>query len=155
VSVSRAVSTAAPRFARPFVALFLTALVVCPLAGLNPWPFSNWELFSRLRSDRAATWAAAAVDPAGRERGYRFQSFPRGHRGFEVTMTHFSEHSANERDAICAAWLRSASEQLGPSTRLLRIYHLTWRLSDRRGGRAAPPDRTLAWICSEKGARAG
>ena len=155
MSVSRAVSTAAPRFARPFVALFLTALVVCPLAGLNPWPFSNWELFSRLRSDRAATWAAAAVDPAGRERGYRFQSFPRGHRGFEVTMTHFSEHSANERDAICAAWLRSASEQLGPSTRLLRIYHLTWLLSDRRGDRAAPPDRTLAWICSEKGARAG
>jgi len=70
-------------------------------------------------------------------------------------MTHFSEHSANERDAICAAWLRSASEQLGPSTRLLRIYHLTWLLSDRRGDRAAPPDRTLAWICSEKGARAG
>ena len=94
------------------------------------------------------------IDPAGRERGYRFQSFPRGHRGFEVTMTHFSEHSANERDAICAAWLRSASEQLGPSTRLLRIYHLTWLLSDRRGDRAAPPDRTLAWICSEKGARA-
>jgi hypothetical protein len=132
----------------------LTALVVSPLAGLNPWPFSNWELFSRLRSDRETAWAAAAVDRGGREREYRFHSFPRGDRGFEVTMTHFSERSAIERDAICAAWLRSTTEQLEASTRLLRIYHLTWLLSDRRGDRAAPPDRTLAWTCSAKGARA-
>ena len=132
----------------------MIALVVSPLAGLNPWPFSNWELFSRLRFDRQTAWAAAAVDPAGREREFRFYPFPRGHRGFEVTMTDFSERSATERDAICAAWLRSSTEQLGGSTRLLRIYRLTWLLSDRRYDRAAPPDRTLAWTCSAKGARA-
>jgi hypothetical protein len=132
----------------------LTALVVSPLAGLNPWPFSNWELFSRNRSDRQTAWAADAVDRAGREREFRFHSFPRGDRGFEVTMTDFSERSAAERDAICTAWFRSSSEQLGASTRLLRIYHLTWLLSDRRGDTAAPPDRTLAWTCSAKGAHA-
>jgi hypothetical protein len=69
-------------------------------------------------------------------------------------MTHFGERSAIERDAICAAWLRSSTEQLGPSARVLRIYHLTWLLSDRRGDRAAAPNRTLAWTCSAKGARA-
>jgi hypothetical protein len=127
----------------------LTALVVSPLAGLNPWPFSNWELFSRLRSDRETAWSADAV-----EREYRFHSFPRGDRGFEVTMAHFSERSATARDAICAAWLRSSTEQLGASERLLRIYRLTWLLSDRRFDSAAPPDRTLAWTCSAKGALA-
>jgi hypothetical protein len=147
--------TAPPRLARPFVALFLTALVVCPLAGLNPWPFSDWELFSRLRTDRQVVWEAAAVNRAGHERPDRFDAFPRGHRGFEATMKRFSERSAGQRDAICVAWFRAATEQLGPGVRLLRIYNLTWLLSDRRGDRAAPPNRVLAWTCSAKGARAG
>jgi hypothetical protein len=147
-------STAAPRLARPFVALFLTVLVVCPLAGLNPWPFSNWELFSRLRSDRQTAWAAASVDRSGREREYAFRSYPHGHRGFEVTMRDFSRRPAAERNAICAGWLHGAAEQPGPTTKLLRIYRLTWLLSDRRGDRAAAPSRTLAWTCNGKGARA-
>ena len=147
-------STTAPRLARPFVALFLTVLVVCPLMGSNPWPFSNWELFSRLRSDRQTAWAAESVDSSGRERGYAFRAVPRGHRGFEVTMRGFSRRPATERNAICTEWLQGAAEHLGPSTRLLRIYRLTWRLSDRRGDRAAPPSRALAWTCNGKGARA-
>ena len=147
-------STAPPRFARPFVALFLTALVACPLAGINPWPFSNWQLFSRLRSDQVSTWAAAAVGRTGRGRSYRFRSSPGGHRGFERTMAHFSERSVAGRNALCTEWLRGAVEQLGPSAQTLRIYRLTWRLSARRGERAAPPTRTLVWTCGSKGARA-
>ncbi len=146
-------SAAAPRYARPFVALFLATLVVCPLASLNPWPFSNWELFSRLRTDQQTGWRAVAVDSAGREHVYPIASLPHGYRGFGSIMADFSERSAAERDAICAAWLRGATEQFGSGTRLLRIYHLQWLLSDRRGRRAAPPHPTLAWICSTKGAR--
>jgi hypothetical protein len=135
------------------VALFLATLVVCPLAFLNPWPFSKWELFSRLRTDQQTGWRAVAVDSAGREHGYPIARLPQGYRGVGPVMADFSERSAAERDAICAAWLRGATAQFGSGARLLRIYHLDWLLSDRQGRRAAPPHRTLAWICSTKGAR--
>lgn len=133
--------------------LFLTALVVCALAGFNAWPFSSWELFSRLRTDQQAGWQAVAIDRAGRGRDYRIASLPHGYQGFPFIMDDFSARSAADRDAICAVWLRGATEQFGSGTRLLRIYRLQWLLSDRQGNRAAPPDRTLAWICTAKGAR--
>lgn len=146
-------SAAAPRYARPFVALFLATLVVCALAAVNLWPFSNWELFSRLRTNQQTGWKAVAVDRAGRERDYPIAARPNGYRGFRFIIANFSERSATERDAICATWLRGATDQFGPATRLVRIYHVEWLLSDRRDNRAAPPHRTLAWICSAKGAR--
>ncbi len=141
-----------PRYARPFVALFIATLVLCALFPLNLWPFSNWELFSRLRTDQQTGWQAAVVDPAGRERDYPIASLGHGDRGFVVLMAGFSRRSPADRDRICAAWRRDATEQFGAGAQLLRIYHLEWPLSDRQGNRAEPPDRTLAWVCSAKGA---
>jgi hypothetical protein len=135
------------------VALFVATLVVCAVASLNLWPFSNWELFSRLRTDQQTGWKAVAVDRAGRERDYPVTSLPRGYRGFGFIIADFSKRSVAERDAICGAWLSGATEHFGSSTRLVRIYHLDWLLSDRQGDRAAPPHSTLAWTCSAKGAR--
>ncbi len=146
-------SAAAPYYARPFVALFLATLVVCALGAWNAWPFPAWELFSHLRTDRQTGWAAVAVDSAGRERNYPVVSLQHGYRGFGFIMAGFSKRSSADRDAICAAWLRGATEQFGSGTRLLRIYHLEWLLSDRQGKRAAPPHRALAWFCTAKGAR--
>jgi hypothetical protein len=126
-----------PRQARPFVAAFLATLVVCGLAPFNLWPFSNWELFSRLRTDRQTRWEAVAVAWTGRERAYPIAS----------------KRPAAEPDASCAAWLRGATEVLGTKTRLVRIYRMEWLLSDRRGHRATPRRRTLIWVCTAKGAR--
>jgi hypothetical protein len=144
-----------PRYARPFVVLFLATLVVCALAGLNLWPFSDWDLFSRLRTDQDTGWTAVAVDWAGRARDFPIDSLPHGYRGFGSVMAGLAARSAADRDAVCRAWLRGATERFGPSTRLVRIYHLEWLLSDRRGSRAAPDParRTLALTCSAKGAR--
>ena len=147
-------SPAAPRYARPFVAVFLAALVVCPLAGWNLWPFSAWALFSRLRTDRQTAWAAVAVDSAGRARPYRIASLAHGFEGFRVLAPGLAGRSVVDRDAICTAWLRGAVDRFGPGTRLVRIYRLEWRLSDRRGGREPPIQRTLVWTCTVKGARA-
>jgi hypothetical protein len=144
----------APPYARPFVALFLATLVVCAAAAWNAWPFSNWELFSRLRTDRQIVWAAVAVDASGRERHYPITAVRHGFRGFEFIAARFSQRSAAERDSICSAWLRGAKAHYGPTTRFLRIYELERLLSDRRGKRAASPQRTLAWTCTTKGARA-
>jgi hypothetical protein len=125
------VSAAAPRYARPFVALFLAALVVCALVPLNLWPFSNWELFSRLRTDVQTGWVAVAVDRAGRR-----HDFPLA------------------QAASCAAWLRDSTALYGPGTRVVRIYRVEWDLSDQHGNQKAPRQRTLAGVCTAKDARA-
>jgi hypothetical protein len=143
-------SRAAPRYARPFVAVFLTALIVCALVPFNAWPFSDWELFSRLRTDRQTGWEAVAVDSAGRVRDDPIVPY----RTFVSVANHFAGRSAAERDADCISWLHDASGRFGPGTRFVRIYRLEWLLSDRQGNRAAPRHRTLTWICSATGARA-
>src|SRR5690349_9781754 len=141
-----------PRYARPFVVAFVAMLAVCTFAPFNLWPFSNWELFSRLRTDRQTGWAAVAVESTGAARAYPVGSLPNGYRGFAAVLSTFSRSSGAKREASCAGWLRDANEALGTSTRLVRIYHLTWDLSDRRGEQAAPGRRNLAWLCSTKGA---
>ena len=103
VARSSAASASAPRYARPFVALFLATLAVCALATVNAWPFSSWELFSQLRTDQQTGWAAASIDPAGRERTIRVASLPLA-TGVRSATPGF-RRSAAERDAICAAWL--------------------------------------------------
>jgi hypothetical protein len=136
------------------VTVFFATLVVCALAAWNFWPFSNWELFSRLRTDRQTVWEAVTVDTSGHERDYPIASIHRGFRGFAFIAARFSQRSPAERDVICITWLRGATANYGPTTRLLRIYELERRLSDRQGKRAAPQHRTLAWTCSTKGAHA-
>ena len=148
-----AAGSAPPRHARPFVALFLTVLVACPLGLLNLWPFSSWRLFSTLRTDRETSWEAVAVEPSGRERAVPVVSLPHGYRGFRFVLAGFSKRAPAARDAICAAWVTEANDELASRTRLVRIYHLEWRLSDRRGSRAAPGSRRLVWVCNAKGAR--
>jgi len=138
------VSTRVPRHARPFVAAFLATLVVCALAPLNLWPFSSWELFSRLRSDQVSGWLAVAVDAGGRVRDFSFGSLPHAAHGVRVT--------AGERHAVCD-WLREPHVRFGDHATRLRIYHVEWVLSDRQGERAAPPRRTLAWTCTASEAR--
>ena len=151
---SRMIDDRAPRGARAFVVVFLSVLVACALAPWNLWPFSNWELFSRVRTDRQEGWEAVAVDRAGHERRYAIAALPHGFRGFQFIMRDFPTRSARERDAICEVWLRAATERFGSSTHEVAIYRLSWLLSDRRGKRAAPPGRALDWVCTAKGARA-
>jgi len=121
---------AAPRYARPFVAIFVGMVVVCALAPLNLWPFSNWELFSRLRGPVESYWEAVVED-----------------HGLVVVDDTIRPHTA------CLPLLRSATARFGPATDV-RIYHVERLLSDRIGSHAAPPYRTLVATCTAKGVRA-
>jgi hypothetical protein len=143
---------AAPRHARPIVVVFTAMLVVCALGPFNLWPFSNWQLFSHLRTDQQSGWDAVAIDSSGHTRDDPIASLPSGHSGFASTMAAFAHRSPSARDAICDAWLNAAAEKFGPSTRLLKIYRLQWLLSDRHGDRPPPRHRTLVLSCSERGA---
>src|SRR5690349_11989105 len=120
---------AAPRYARPFVAVFVGIVVVCALAPLNLWPFSNWELFSRLRGPAQTYWEADVL-----------------HDGLVSDFT-VGSHPA------CAQLLRSATARFGPATGI-RIYRVERLLSERIGADAAPPDRRLVATCTGKGRRA-
>ncbi|HKZ75754.1 MAG TPA: hypothetical protein VJ259_03740 [Actinomycetota bacterium] len=54
---------------RAVVAVFLSAFLVCGLAGVEAWPLSGFRLFSHLRTDRPEGW------PPGRRAA-------RSHRGW-------------------------------------------------------------------------
>lgn len=142
---------AAPRYARPFVVVFLVTLATCAVVAVSAWPFSSWQLFSRLRADQQTGWQAVVFDRQARE---GIERFAYGYRGFVFIVRGFSQRPPAQRNAICAAWLRDATQQFGTGADLLRIYRLQWQLSDRHRDRAAPATRTLAWTCSATGSRA-
>jgi hypothetical protein len=141
----------APRFARPFVAVFLVAFVVCALATIEAWPLTGWRLFSHLRTDEQMTWAATAVDADGAAHQYPLGAMPRGYRGFGFLMREFVAGSESEKRRLCDAWREGTSELLGFEARAVRIYELRWRLSERSGDRAQPPVRTLRYVCRPGG----
>lgn len=142
----------APRFARPFVAVFLLAIVICPLAIIEAWPFNSWRLFSNLRYDAQASWAAVAVDAHGVRSPYPVASLGHGYRGFGFLMREFPRDSPARRGALCDAWLAGArGRDAAPVERVL-IYRLRWRLSERSGEHARPAARTLAYTCTAAGA---
>jgi hypothetical protein len=115
---------AVQRHARPFVAVFLTLLVACALLPLNLWPFSNWELFSRVRSPLERTWEVVALERGGRV----VRTVVRG-------------------PTSCATLLRTGSAQS------VRVYHVERVLSERVGRHAAL-HRTLAATCTARGLHA-
>ena len=141
----------APRYARPFVAVFLVAIVACALATIEAWPLTAWELFSHLRTQDQTRWEATAVDADGVEHPYPLGSLPQGYRGFAFLMNGFATDSASRQAELCETWRTGAAELLGFEARAVRIYQLSSDLSDRDGERGTPPDRTLTFICRPGG----
>jgi hypothetical protein len=119
----------APRYARPFVVVFVGMLVVCALAPLNLWPFSSWELFSRLRDPVVSGWVAVVSAHNDRVRDFAI-----------------GPHTP------CGPFLRSVTERFGPATRV-RIFRVEHLLSDGDDSHPAPPYRTLLVTCTAKGPR--
>src|SRR5256885_11562104 len=119
---------AAPRYAGPFVAVFVGLVVACALAPLNLWPFSNWELFSRLRGPVESHWEAV-VQHDGRVVDYAV-----------------GPHTA------CGPLLRNAAARFGPATGV-RVYQIRRLLSDRVGPHAAPPYPALLGTGTAQGAQ--
>jgi hypothetical protein len=121
---------AAPRYARPFVMIFVGLLVVCALAPLNLWPFSSWELFSRLRDPVSSSWVAVVS-----RRDARAHDFAIG------------------RHTACDPFLRSVMNRFGPATGA-RIYRVERLAPDGDEVHPAPTYRTLVVTCTAKGVRA-
>jgi hypothetical protein len=144
-------SAGAPRFARPFVTVFLIASVVCALATIEAWPLTAWRLFSHLRTDQQLSWSATAVDRHGREHAYPLGALPQGYRGFSFLMNGFVSDSAARRQELCDTWRLGTTELLGFEARAVRIYELRSSLSERAGDRGGPAQRTLMYTCRPGG----
>ena len=139
----------APRFARPFVAVFLAAIAACAFFTVEAWPLTGWQLFSHVRSDEQSAWSATAVGPGGREVEYPLGNSERGYRGFSFLMNGFADWSPAEQQELCDTWREGAEELLGFEAREVRIYLSQWRLSEREGDRAVRGEPQLRYVCRE------
>lgn len=144
----------APRYARPFVAVFLVTIALCPLLLIEAWPFNSFRLFSVLRHDAQASWQAVAVDARGVAHPYPVASLGEGYRGFGFLMREFPRAGPTRQAALCGAWLDGARRLDGVAARRVLLYRVRWKLSERVGERARPPTRTLAYTCDAGGAHA-
>jgi hypothetical protein len=141
----------APRLVRPFVAAFIATMLICAAFTVEAWPFTAFHLFSHVREDRQTGWAAVAVDGQGVPHPYPLNELSQGYRGFRFLLTGFDDRSAGEKDALCRTWVEGAPKLIGFDAKVVKLYALSWRLSDRRGDRAAPPHRTLRYVCTAGG----
>ena len=141
----------APRYARPFVAIFLAAFVICAVATIDAWPLTAWRLFSHLRTDQQAAWSATAVDSEGREHEYPLGRSGMGYRGFIFLMGEFEERSPADRLELCDTWREGTEELLGFEATEVRIYLSEWRLSERQGDRAPRGEPSLRYTCRPGG----
>ncbi len=131
---------------RLFVAAFLSAFVVCGLAGLEAWPLTGWRLFSHLRTPTLTTWQAETVDPVGATTPLRFDELPRAYRNFTLIMKGFGARPPREQASACADWA-AAARATGREVVAVRVFRLTWDLSDREGGRSRLVERRLVYEC--------
>jgi hypothetical protein len=137
----------APRFARPFVAAFFAAIVVCGILTIEAWPLTGWQLFSHVRTDEQSAWSATAVDGRGREVEYSLGNSEQGYRGFNFLMNGFAERSPAEQQELCDTWRGGTEALLGFEAREVRIYLSEWRLSERDGDRAVRGEPQLRYVC--------
>jgi hypothetical protein len=128
------------RLPKAVAAFLIGALVVCAAASTEAWPFSGWELFSRIRQADQRGWLAT-MTVEGAERPIVFKDLPRGFRGALHVMQGFPSLSLSERDAVCASW----DDALDGRPTQINVYRTATHVSlDDR-----PPDvtRTLFHAC--------
>jgi hypothetical protein len=135
---------------RLFVAAFLSAFILCGFVGIEAWPLTGWRLFSHLRTSTLVTWEASTIDPAGHARPLRFRELPRAYRNFTLVMKTFADQPPARQAAACADWA-GAARAIGRPVEAVRLYRLTWDLSQREGERAQLVSRRLVYSCRDDG----
>jgi hypothetical protein len=131
---------------RLFVAAFLSAFLVCGFAGIEAWPLTGWRLFSHLRTPTLTTWQAETLDAAGHRTPLRFEELPRAYRNFTLIMKSFDARPPREQQSACTDWA-TAARATGREVAALRVFRLTWDLSEREGGRSRLVERRLVYEC--------
>jgi hypothetical protein len=153
METTRARAEPVARWTRRFVWAYLVAFVIAGLVGLEAWPLTGWRLFADARTARQLSWEAVTVDRAGRERPIPFADLPIRYQGNVQVLKTYPALAPSERAAVCRAWA-DAVRVRGGDVRQVRIYRLETDVSQRVGGRGAPPRRTLRYTCRDGTAQA-
>jgi hypothetical protein len=140
-----------PRFARPFVIVFIVAIIASAVCVWEPWPLTSFRLFSHVRTDQQIAWRATTVDAAGTELAYPLDDVGDGLRNFGFRMAEFVGADTARRQQICDTWLDEAPETVGRQPVEIRLYERTWLLSDRDDDGARPGSEQLEFVCRTGG----
>ena len=127
---------------RHLVHAFLLVFAITGIAHIELYPFSGFRLFSELRDDERLGWQLKAVDDEGEEIGIDLDDLPLGYRHTARLIPGMAHLSADERDAICDAWVGPLRAR-GIHVVRVRIYRTV--VSIRPDG--PPPERRLEYEC--------
>lgn len=133
------VDGAPSRLARVCCYGFLAAFLGCAALGVECWPLTGFELFSRVRTGVVAGWQVTTVDHAGAERPLDFAALPRGYRGWFQTAGRLSAMGEARRDAVLRDWARAARAH-GVDVASVRVYRTAEPV--RTDYRRPPPPAT-------------
>jgi hypothetical protein len=140
--------TAAPvgpgvrRFALAFLAVFLA----CSLGGIEAWPLTGWNLYSRARSDEVARWRAVTVDHDGGEHGIVWDALPVAYRNTYRQLPDLAERHPTDREPVCRAWAEAVRDR-GQEVTAVRVYWVEGRR--RFDGTTSVVRRHLGFTCAE------
>jgi hypothetical protein len=135
------------RWARPFVALLLTAFVICGVLGIEAWPLSGFRLFSAPRSSVTTGWRLVAVTADGEHVPVNVSRFGAAYRGFGFLARSFNDLSPQEQADICGVWLRAAAS-IGIDAAALQVVRIDLTLLPRDDeGPLADPRHTIVSTC--------
>jgi hypothetical protein len=138
---------AVPRSVRTFVRVFLVAFVVAGLLGIEAWPLTGFRLFANVRTDRQEAMQAVVVGRDGSESALPFWRLPPAYRGSVQVLKGLDGLPAAGRARVCSAWTDALGE-VGVEAASIRVYRLSWLLSERDGDRAADArDREVLFDC--------
>ena len=135
-------------WARPFVALLLTAFVTCGVLGIEAWPLSGFRLFSAPRNSVTTGWRMVAVRADGEQVPVNVSRLGAAYRGFGFVARSFDDLTMPEQAAVCEAWIRAAAS-IGIDAAAFRLVKVDQSLVPRNDeGPLVDPRRTVVSTCS-------
>ncbi|MDQ3147596.1 MAG: hypothetical protein M3R01_11825 [Actinomycetota bacterium] len=134
------------RGTRRFVLGFLAVVLACAFVGIEAWPFTGWNLYSRRLTDVVTRYRAVTVDTEGAEHGIPWGRLPVAYASTYRQLPSLDRREPDEREPVCEAWA-DATRAIGGEVEAVRVY---WTESRRDfDGRRTTLRSDLRFTCAE------
>lgn len=132
---------------RAFVWALLALLCTPGVIGFELWPASGWRLFSLSRDDSQTVWVLEAETPDDGLRRVSLEELPVAYRLADWVLAELPRSSDARREAVCAALLRAATDEVVPEASAFQIVRDRQRLVRVDGGTRREHDREVIHRC--------